>query len=149
VLNIIVANNMAPTTDEAWHVDYGVRILINKPDRSHARLDSKMPVSALNALPKAVSKILRTLELAPSLAAKLRDFRAARYPTIIAAFCLSLLVYVFTKSLYGHVAGVLAQSLFVISPNIIAHLQPATFMSPWSQYYSYIVSADSFCRQRY
>ena len=50
---------MAGTTDESWHVDYGISILQGSGDRSaEPLLDSKMPVSALNALPSAIGKYL-------------------------------------------------------------------------------------------
>ena len=60
------------------------------------------------------------------LADKLNDIRAARFATIIAAFGLCLLVYVYTESLFGRPSALLAQLLFVISPNIIAHSSLAT-----------------------
>jgi 4-amino-4-deoxy-L-arabinose transferase-like glycosyltransferase len=127
VLNLIVATSMAGTTDESWHVDYGISILQGSGDRSAEPLfDSKMPVSAPNALPRAIGKYLQTHGLAGDLAEKLRDFRVSRYATIAASFLLCLLVYVYTKALFGRVAALFAQLMFVISPNIIANSTLAT-----------------------
>jgi 4-amino-4-deoxy-L-arabinose transferase-like glycosyltransferase len=122
-LNIIVASNMAPTTDEMTHLRYGFRIMQGSPDLS---FNGTMPISVLNGVPAAAGNRLRRLAVTPSISAKLRDFRAARYPTIFAAFGLCLLVYVYTESLFGRVAGLFAQFLFAISPNIIAHSTLAT-----------------------
>ena len=127
ILNTIVALNMAETIDEPVHVSYGAEILKGSPDRSRViRYDSTMPASALNALPRAVSKALRRMGLGLGIAGKLRDFRIARFPTIFAAFALCLLVYLYAESLYGRLAGLLAQVVFIISPNIIAHSTLAT-----------------------
>ena len=125
VLHTIVATSMAGTEDEGWHWRYGLAILEGSPDRSIPDFDSKMPVSALNALPREVSKVIYakrvTNRLALAVAQRLGDFRATRYATILAAFALSLLVYLYAESLFGRAAGLFAQLLFVISPNIIAH----------------------------
>jgi hypothetical protein len=121
VINITVAAKMAPTADEKGHLDYGISILSGSPDRSHPGFDSKMPVSALNALPRGISKFLEAQGISPRVVATLRSIRVARVPTILAAFCLSLLVYLYAESLFGRWAGLAAQLLSVMSPSLIAH----------------------------
>ena len=125
-INIIVATSMAETADESSHVSYGGAILRGKPDRLRSSFDSKMPVSALNAFPRGVGTFLRDHRMAPGLANILRDMRAPRYATIAAAFCLSLLVFIYAESLFGGTAGLFAQLLFVMDPNIIAHSTVST-----------------------
>jgi uncharacterized protein (TIGR03437 family) len=125
-INVVVATSMSETYDEPDYVAYGVAILHGKPDRFRALLDSKMPVSALNALPLVAGDYLRHRGKAPRLAKILIDMRARRYGTIAAAFCLSLLVFLYAESLYGRTAGLFAQLLFVMEPNIIAHSTLAT-----------------------
>ncbi len=124
-INIVVATYMAPTTDEGSHISYGGAILRGKPDRS-ASFDSKMPVSAFNAFPRGVGTLLRDHRMAPHLASILRDMRVPRYATIVAAFCLCLLVFLYAESLFGRTAGLFAQLLFVMDPNIIAHSTVST-----------------------
>jgi len=126
VLNTIVAVKMSATYDEASHVQYGAAILKGSTERSSFTFDSKMPISALNALPRAISEVLRARGVAVGFADKLGGLLATRFPTIFGAFGLSLLVYLYAESLYGRVAGLFAQFLFVISPNIIAHSTLAT-----------------------
>jgi 4-amino-4-deoxy-L-arabinose transferase-like glycosyltransferase len=120
-INIIVANSMAPTIDEHIHISYGAAILNGKPERASIIFDSKMPVSAFNAFPRGVGRYLQDHGKAPRLANILQDMRATRYATIAAAFCLSLLVFIYAESLFGRTAGLFAQLLFVMDPNIIAH----------------------------
>src|SRR6266853_1429509 len=53
-LDGIVAKMMAQTMDEGDHIGYGVKILRGEPDRSDLYLDSKTPITALNALPRVI-----------------------------------------------------------------------------------------------
>ena len=126
VINIIVATSMAQTGDESTHVDYGIAIIRGNPDRFIAEYDSKMPVTALNALPRGIGTFLRDHRIAPRVANLLRDMRAPRYATIAAAFCLCILVFLYAESLFGRTAALFAQLLFVINPNIIAHSTVST-----------------------
>lgn len=120
-INITVATSMTETTDEYSHIAYGNAILRGNPDRNKVSFDSKMPVSVLNAFPGWVSNILRDHGMAPRLAKILRAKQVTRCSTIVAAFCLCLLVYLYAESLFGRTAGLFAQLLFVMNPNIIAH----------------------------
>lgn len=121
IINIVVATSMAPTTDEHVHVAYGSAILRGTPDKSFVLFDSKMPVSAFNALPRSIGDHFRSHGKYPGLANVLLDARTPRYATIAAAFCLSLAVFIYAESLFGRTAGLFAQLLFVMDPNIIAH----------------------------
>ena len=123
MLNTFVAAKMAITTDEPLHVGYGVAVLKGLPERDPAsfRFDSQMPVSVLNALPRAIGKLLRMRRLAEWLAERLSGLRAARVPTVLAAFGLCLLIYAYAESLYGRAGALFAEVLFVLSPNITAH----------------------------
>jgi hypothetical protein len=125
-INIVVACRMGLTTDEGAHLAYGDFILRRMPDRANLYFSSKMPVTALNSAPRMLGNLLSHRDLAPGLVRILRDLRTARMVTVAAAFCLSLLVFSFAESLYGRVAGLFAQFLFVLSPNIIAHSTVAT-----------------------
>ena len=128
LVNIIVAMSMAPTTDEGSHVAYGAAILRGNPNRSVSYLDSKMPVSALNAFPRGVGAFLRDHRIASGRAAAdiLLDLRTPRWATVAAAFGLCLLVFLYAESLFGRTAGLFAQLLFVMEPNITAHSTVAT-----------------------
>lgn len=127
LLNLIVATYMAPAADESVHVHYAIQILEGTADRSQdIYFNSKMPVSLLNAAPRLMSQLFREKEIFSALSHRLDDFRAARYATVIAAFVLCLLVYRYAEALYNRVAGLFAQLLFIIAPNITAHSTLAT-----------------------
>src|SRR5712691_11320761 len=127
VLDVVVDYKMAPTIDEGDHILYGEEILRGTADRAAgAFFSSKMPISALNALPVELSALFTRHGWVPSLALKLKDIRVARLATIVAMFGMSFLIYFYAKSLYGRVSGLFAQLLFILSPNIIAHGTLAT-----------------------
>ena len=125
-LNLTVAFRTGRTTDEAAHLAYGDSILRGSAARPNLFFSSKMPVTALNSAPRMAAAFLGRHGLPASLAERLQDVRVARLPTVAAAFCLCLLIYFFAESLYGRVAGLFAELLFVLSPNLMAHSTVAT-----------------------
>ena len=121
VINIIVAVSMAPTIDEPVHMGFAGMILKGKPDRPSVIYDSKVPISVLNALPRAAGAFFRDHHTHPRLAGILLDQRVTRYATIAASFCLCLLVFAYADALFGRTAGLFAELIYVIEPNLIAH----------------------------
>lgn len=107
------------TYDAPDHLRYGERITHGDATRFD---DSKMPVSAWNALPRRIAE-----ELEPG---PLRDFLAAdstaRYPTMLASLVLAWLVFRWSRELYGALAGLLALFLYVFDPNLLAHSRYVT-----------------------
>jgi hypothetical protein len=120
-LNVVVAFKMAPTNDERDHINYGAQVLRGSADRSYYAYDSKMPVTALNALSARAAGFLRSHGLRARTADEHGEIRASRLATVLVAFLLCLVVYLFGKSLYGRPAGLAAEVLFALSPNITAH----------------------------
>lgn len=108
------------TSDEPAHLRYGRNLLDGETDRFD---DSKMPVSALNALPARLGEAL------PEGSAPrdwLQSLFAQRLPTIAGTLLLALLVHRWARELYGRAAGLLALALTALDPNLIAHGRLAT-----------------------
>jgi len=102
------------TYDEPWHLHYGRRILSGNADRFD---DSKMPVSALNALPSKLAEALPDGSLREALNSRL----AARAPTVIGAIALALVALRWSRQLYGRTGAFLTFALIALDPNLIAH----------------------------
>lgn len=119
VFSVLSISGKSLTTDESRHYQYGVNILDGKAERFD---DSKMPFSALNALP---GKIASRLPDGPIKAA-FTDFLTARLMTILFSVAVALLIFVWTRSLYGVVPAFFALTLYIFDPNIIAHSQLVT-----------------------
>jgi 4-amino-4-deoxy-L-arabinose transferase-like glycosyltransferase len=126
VLDTIVAVRMGRTLDEGAHVRYGRRVLHGEPIRDRIYFDSKMPVSALNAIPGAVGEQLKRRQLLPRAAALLRDWKVARAASVLNLLLLNMLVYRWAAAIYGTAAGLAAAVLVVLAPNLIAHGTLAT-----------------------
>lgn len=102
------------TYDAPDHLRYGRRILHGDATRFD---DSKMPVSAWNALPGRLAEGLEPGPLQAFLAAD----GTARYPTMLASLVLAWLVFRWSSRLYGAAAGLLSLTLHVFDPNLLAH----------------------------
>jgi hypothetical protein len=107
------------TFDEGSHFEYGMNILAGNSTRFD---DSKMPVSALNAVPKTAASLLP----AGALADMLGRFAIARLVTVAVSVGVAVLVFCWSRSLYGLDAGLASLFLYVFDPNIVAHSQLVT-----------------------
>ncbi len=107
------------TYDEPYHYQYGEQIL----DSDSTRFDnSKMPFSALNAIPERVIQTFR-----PNFQVGRRQVeRLGRISTIGISILLGLLIYTWSKEWYGKTAGLIALFLFAFEPNIVAHAHLVT-----------------------
>lgn len=121
-MNLAVSARTSETVDERFHIDYGRRVLAGHPERIAAFDSSKMPVSALNALPSVVAD-----RLPPGpWKNRLGGLGAARLATIAAALALAAVVWAWARALYGPLAGGVALWLCAFAPNLLAHSHLAT-----------------------
>jgi hypothetical protein len=132
-----------PTRDEYLHYKYGEKILQLDPKRDEALYDSKMPISALNAIPWEVVKVAGWDSWITDLAIKRfagpdRDPETARKVTkyvpllpgkVVTMFfgvMLAGLVFQWARELYGIESGLVALAFYVFSPNILANANLVT-----------------------
>ena len=114
-----VIRGFSLTTDEDKHILYGERIAAGDSTRID---DSKMPITALNALPKKLAAFLKNEKIKQVLA----RLYVARMVTIFFSCLLAWLVFNWSRSLYGFVPALFSLGLYVLDPNIIAHSQLVT-----------------------
>ena len=115
ILAVGSLERMTLTYDEPRHYRYGWK-LVNF-DASRDGEYSKMPFSMLNALPR---KLAAGLDPGP-LQRRLRSIEFGRYATVVGAALLGWLVFRWARALYGTAGGLLALTLYVLDPNILAH----------------------------
>jgi len=118
-LELLSAVDMSITYDEPGHLRYGRQLL-----RGDARRfdDSKMPVSALNAVPGAIATWLPPSGMRSALA----SLYAARVPTMLASIALAWLVWHWSRRLWGNRGALLSLLLCSFDPNLIAHARLVT-----------------------
>ncbi len=119
VFGVLSVRDKNLTTDESRHYQYGVNMLEGKTERFD---DSKMPFSAWNALPKKIASWL------PEGALKdlLGQFLVARLMTILFSVAVALLIFHWSRSLYGLTPAFFSLGLYIFDPNILAHSQLVT-----------------------
>jgi len=108
------------TVDEPLHLAYGERALATGTFlRDSEALNSKMPVSALNAIPVAVAGGGGGLSWG-------RQLFLARLPTLLLGILLGCLVWRWALALFGPAGGVVALLLYTCCPNVLAHAHLVT-----------------------
>ena len=108
------------TYDEMDHWSYGKRILMRKTDKIYPFDDaSAMPVSGLNAIPRAVQQLSNPGLLKTD--GGLSDIMNGRYVTLIVCLLTGFFIYTWSKQLFGEKGGLLSLFLFVFCPNLNGH----------------------------
>jgi hypothetical protein len=107
------------TFDESSHLYYAARLLKGYPERLYPTDNSKMPVSVLNLIPRIITQLfnpgLKKTDNGTS------DTFAGRYITLLVSLFLILIVYRWSKELYGDRAGLFSAFLISFCPNMIAN----------------------------
>jgi hypothetical protein len=119
ILGALSVRGKTSTFDEPRHYRYGMNILDGDSDRFD---DSKMPVSALNALPAKIATGLPE----GALRDLLEGLFAARMVTLGIAALVATLVYSWARMRHGFIPALFSMALYVFDPNIIAHSQLVT-----------------------
>jgi hypothetical protein len=120
LIGALSVSGKSKTVDENSHYLYGRNILFNADATRFD--DSKMPVTALNALPRKISRSFTQGQIRSFL----QDFLAARLVTLLFSACIALVVFFWSRSLYGFIPALFSLGLYVLDPNIIAHSQLVT-----------------------
>jgi len=105
--------------DETSFATYGFTILRLKGDKDVRAFDSKLPITALNGIPRAVEQILH-----PGLKKYdwgLEDYYRGRYISLLATVLLGLLIFQWTKELYGRKTALFSFLFYLLCPNFLAH----------------------------
>jgi len=108
------------TADEPLHLGYGERALVSGTFlRDDDTLNSKMPVSVLNALPETLANRHGDLGW-------LQRLFLARLPSLFLGVLLGWLVWSWARALFGLRGAALALLLYTFCPNVLAHTHLVT-----------------------
>lgn len=120
LLSFTSAIHKTLTADEGTHYKYGLRILNLNSNRLHVSSwidDSKMPFTALNALPSKLGALLPDGWLKRYSG----TIQAGRPATEMVSVLFAFLVFSWARSLYGSGPALLSLLLYVLEPSIIAN----------------------------
>ena len=104
--------------DEGSFANYGVTLLKLQREKDIYKFESKLPITALNMVPRAIEQLLH-----PGLSKSdnEQDIIMGRYVSLIAAILLALIIYQWTNRLYGKKAALYSFIVFLLCPNFLAH----------------------------
>jgi len=120
VNGVISIRSNSIVSDETDHLSYGIRVLSGKPQKVYEDDASTQPVSALNALPRAVEQVLN-----PGLQKEdggVSDTKNGRYISLFICALIGIYVYKWSSELYGENAGLFSLFLFTFCPNLQANI---------------------------
>ena len=107
------------TSDEPSHLSYATRLLKGHPERVYQTDNSKMPISVINLIPRIIAQLFNPRLKKTDNGAS--DIFAGRYITLLVTVLLIILVYQWSKELYGEPAGIFSAFLISFCPNMIAN----------------------------
>jgi len=104
--------------DEPLFSYYGATLLKGHAEKDIVLFDSKLPITALNMLPRAAEQIMHPgLKKADNHA----DILHGRYISLLVTLALAWVVYKWAGKLYGSRAAIIALLVFFLCPNFLAH----------------------------
>jgi len=117
-IQVYCIHRLSINYDEGTFAAYGRTILKGQGDKDVMHYDSKLPISAVNMLPRAVEQVFH-----PGLKkmSNTEDVIRGRYISLLAALLLAILVYQWSYRLYGRPAALFSLLLFLLCPNFLAH----------------------------
>ena len=108
------------TSDEGSFMGYAIRYLKGNPDRISPRSDnSKMPVTVINTIPRVVENLFTGG--AKKTDWGYSDIMRGRYLTLLLSLFTILIVYTWSRQLYGQGAGLFSAFLMSVCPNNLAN----------------------------
>jgi hypothetical protein len=121
LLGILAIRRDNITADEQDHLNYGISVLKGNTGRRDTAQDftSTMPISVLNALPRAVEQVLH-----PGLQKNdfgKQDTMMGRYITLAFSLLLVCLIFLFTKEFAPPWVASITSFLAATDPNFLAH----------------------------
>lgn len=120
VNGVFYIRSQSAAFDEDPYFNYAKRYVTGHPGKTGSVIDdSKLPVIALNTIPRVVQQILH-----PGLRkmdSGIEDIFMGRYVTLLASVLTILLVFKWATELYGKNAGLFAAFLIAFCPNCLAN----------------------------
>jgi len=144
VNGICSINALSITADEGSHMAFGIKMLKGDPARTNPEKDnSKMPVTVLNVMPRAVEQVFHKNLTRNDWGTG--DTIRGRYITLFFSVLIILLVFHWSRNLYGVNAGLFSAFLFVCCPNNMAHAVLVTTET----YSVFFLLATMYCLWRF
>jgi hypothetical protein len=119
-VQIYCINQLSINYDEGLFASYGSTLLKFQREKDVVLYESKLPITALNMIPRAVEQILRP-GLKKDWSQAQMDVIHGRYISLCVAILLGLLIFNWSKKLYGEKTAPIVLLTYLLCPNFLAH----------------------------
>jgi len=106
--------------DEPLFAAYGITVLKFQGKKDIQEFDSKLPITALNMLPRAAEQLTNPALSKSGMEAD-KDVINGRYISLIISLLLGLLIFRWTRELYNDKVGLYSLLLYLLCPDFLAH----------------------------
>jgi hypothetical protein len=106
--------------DEPLFAAYGITVLKFQGKKDIQEFDSKLPITALNMLPRAAEQLTNPALSKSGMEAD-KDIINGRYISLIIFLLLGLLIFRWTSELYNDKVGICSLLLYLLCPDFLAH----------------------------
>ena len=118
VIQSYAITRLSISYDEESFLQYGITLLKGQGKKDISKFESKLPITALNALPRAVEQLND-----PTLKknSPLEDVMAGRFISLMVSVALGILIFSWSAKWYGYGAGCCSLIFYLLCPNFLAH----------------------------
>ena len=120
VMQIYCINQLSINYDEGSFASYGTSLLKFQRKKDVVRYESKLPITALNMIPRAIEQVLHP-NLKRTWPGSAVDIIRGRYISLLVSLFLGILIFRWSKELYNEKTALFVLLLYLICPNFLAH----------------------------
>jgi hypothetical protein len=119
-LQIYCIHQLSINQDEGLFAAYGTSVLKGERNKDVKLFDSKLPITALNMMPRAVEQAIHP-QLKRSWPESTIDIIRGRYVSLLVSILLGLLIFKWASELFDRRSAIVVFLLYLICPNFLAH----------------------------
>jgi len=119
-LQIFCIQQLSLSYDEGLFYGYGTTILKFQREKDVILFDSKLPITALNNIPRALEQVFNP-KLQKTGEAATSDIVHGRYISLIVSILLGILIFLWSQKLYNKRTALFCLLLYLLCPNFLSH----------------------------
>lgn len=120
VLQVYCIQQLSINHDEGLFAAYGTSILKGERNKNVKLFDSKLPITALNMIPRAMEQVIHPGLKRPWPESTV-DIIRGRYVSLLISILLGLLILQWANELFDRRTATVVLLLYLICPNFLAH----------------------------
>jgi len=119
-IQVYCINQLSVSYDERSFASYGTTLLKFQAQKDVLQYESKLPITALNMIPRAAEQLLRP-GLVKAWPYSEQDIINGRYVSLIVTILLGLVIFSWSSKLYNEKTAFYVTLTYLLCPNFMAH----------------------------